>query len=133
MLNIRFSLAWWAYTFPMTAVASATIKYSDEVTGVATQILSVVMSGAATLTVIGVLGMTMWHAFVQGDLFPNDVVIAISAAQPKQRTWLKQLTKGSLGNSMRCLKVLDPEDDQIDLESPPLVNVDCPTMRNSNK
>lgn len=132
MLNIRFSLAWWAYTFPMTAVASATIKYSDEVTGVATKILSVVMSGAATLTVIGVLGLTVMHAFVQGDLFPNDVVIAISAEQPKQKRWFKQLTKGSLGNSERCLKVLDPEDNELDLESPPLINVDCPTVRSSN-
>ncbi|KAL1203121.1 S-type anion channel SLAH2 [Cardamine amara subsp. amara] len=131
--GFKFSLAWWAYTFPMTAVASATIKYSDEVTGVASQILSVVMSGAATLTVICVLGMTVLHAFVHGDLFPNDVVIAISAEQPKQRTWFKQLTKGSLGNSMRCHKGLDSEDNQIDLESPPLINVDGSTVQNSNQ
>lgn len=116
----------------MTAVASATIKYSDEVTGLATKILSVVMSGAATLTVIGVLGLTVMHAFVQRDLFPNDVVIAISAEQPKQRRWFKQLTKESFRNSERCLKVLDPEDSQIDLESPPLVNVDSSTVQNSN-
>lgn len=114
----------------MTAVATATIKYSGEVTGVATQILSVVMSGAATLTVIGVLGMTVVHAFVQRDLFPNDVVIAISAEQPKQKRWFKQLTNGtSLGKSERCFKVLDPEDSQIDVEAPPLINnVECSTV-----
>ncbi|ANM66083.1 SLAC1 homologue 2 [Arabidopsis thaliana] len=130
--GFKFSLAWWAYTFPMTAVASATIKYSDEVTGVATKILSVVMSGAATLTVIAVLGLTVMHAFVQRDLFPNDVVIAISAEQPKQKRWFKHLTKESYGNNERCPKILDPEDNQIDLESPPLVNVDSSTVQNSN-
>ncbi|XP_009108675.2 S-type anion channel SLAH2 [Brassica rapa] len=108
--GFKFSLAWWAYTFPMTAVATATIKYSGEVTGVATQILSVLLSGAATLTVIGVLVMTVVHAFVKCDLFPNDVAIAISAEQPKQKKWFKQL------------KVLDPEDNQIDVEAPPLLN-----------
>lgn len=129
MCYVRFSLAWWAYTFPMTAVATATIKYSGEVNGVATQVLSVVMSGAATLTVIGVLVLTVVHAFVQCDLFPNDVAIAISTEPPKQKRWLKQFTNGSLGSNMRCLKVLDPEDEQIDdVEAPPLLNEECHTV-----
>ncbi|KAL0873116.1 hypothetical protein Bca101_022821 [Brassica carinata] len=102
--GFKFSLAWWAYTFPMTAVATTTIKYSGEVTGVSTQVLSIVMSGAATLMVIGVLVLTVVHAFVKRDLFPNDVAIAISAEQPKQKKWFKQLKNGSFGNSMRCLK-----------------------------
>ncbi|CAN8326188.1 unnamed protein product [Cochlearia groenlandica] len=106
--GFKFSLAWWAYTFPMTAVATATIKYSGEVTGLATQILSVLMAGAATLTVTSVLVMTVVHALVQRDLFPNDVAIAISAEQPKQKRWLKHFTNGSIGNSITCLK-----DDQI--------------------
>ncbi|CAF2150418.1 unnamed protein product [Brassica rapa] len=95
--GFKFSLAWWAYTFPMTAVATATIKYSGEVTGLATQVLSIVMSGAATLMVIGVLVLTVVHAFVKCDLFPNDVAIAISAEQPKQKKWFKQLKNGSFG------------------------------------
>ena len=100
LLNVRFSLAWWAYTFPMTAVATATIKYSGEVTGVATQILSVLLSGAATLTVIDVLVMTVEHAFVKCDLFPNDVAIAIRAEKPTQkkcsnspRFWTQKIIK----------------------------------------
>uniref|UniRef100_M4D1N8 UBC core domain-containing protein n=1 Tax=Brassica campestris TaxID=3711 RepID=M4D1N8_BRACM len=120
--GFKFSLAWWAYTFPMTAVATATIKYSGEVTGLATQILAVLLSGAATLTVIGVLVLTVVHAFVKRDLFPNDFAIAISAEQPKQKKWLKQLVNGSLENSTRGLKVLDPEDTRIDIEAPPLSN-----------
>ena len=128
MLNVRFSLAWWAYTFPMTAVATATIKYSGEVNGLATQILAVLLSGAATLTVIGVLVLTVVHAFVKRDLFPNDFAIAISAEQPKQKKWLKQLINGSLENSTRGLKVLDPEDTRIDIEAPPLSNAVCHTV-----
>ncbi|CAN6915420.1 unnamed protein product [Brassica oleracea] len=110
--GFKFSLAWWAYTFPMTAVATATIKYSGEVTGLAAQVLSIVMSGAATLMVIGVLVLTVMHAFVKCDLFPNDVAIAISAEQPKQKKWFKQLKNGSFG-----LKVSDKEDNQIDMAS----------------
>ncbi|XP_056859394.1 S-type anion channel SLAH2 isoform X2 [Raphanus sativus] len=120
--GFKFSLAWWAYTFPMSAVATASIKYSGEVTGVATQVLSVVMSGAATLMVIGVLVLTVVHAFVKRDLFPNDVAIAISAEPPKQKKWFKQIKNGSFGNSMRCLKVSDQDDNQIDVEAPPLLN-----------
>ncbi|XP_033133003.1 S-type anion channel SLAH2 isoform X1 [Brassica rapa] len=126
--GFKFSLAWWAYTFPMTAVATATIKYSGEVTGLATQILAVLLSGAATLTVIGVLVLTVVHAFVKRDLFPNDFAIAISAEQPKQKKWLKQLVNGSLENSTRGLKVLDPEDTRIDIEAPPLSNAVCHTV-----
>ncbi|KAJ4913528.1 S-type anion channel SLAH2 [Raphanus sativus] len=106
----------------MSAVATASIKYSGEVTGVATQVLSVVMSGAATLMVIGVLVLTVVHAFVKRDLFPNDVAIAISAEPPKQKKWFKQIKNGSFGNSMRCLKVSDQDDNQIDVEAPPLLN-----------
>ncbi|CAH8318036.1 unnamed protein product [Eruca vesicaria subsp. sativa] len=120
--GFKFSLAWWAYTFPTTAVATTSIKYSGEVTGLATQVLAIVMSGAATMMVIGVLVLTVVHAFVKCDLFPNDVAIAISAEQPKQKKWFKQLKSGSFGNSMRCLKVSDQEDSQIDVEAPPLLN-----------
>ncbi|KAF2586654.1 hypothetical protein F2Q70_00037086 [Brassica cretica] len=48
-------------------------------------ILSVLLSGAATLTVIYVLVMTVVHAFVKCDLFPNDVAIAIRAEKPTQK------------------------------------------------
>jgi hypothetical protein len=74
----RFSLAWWAYTFPMTGAAIATIRYSNEVRSVITQAMSVILAAAATLTVTGLLITTMLHAFVLRDLFPNDMAIAIS-------------------------------------------------------
>ncbi|GMY07348.1 S-type anion channel SLAH2-like [Fagus crenata] len=86
--GFKFSLAWWAYTFPMTGAAIATIRYSNEVTSVLTQALSVILSVAATLTVTALLITTILHAFVLQDLFPNDIAIAISDRKPKQqRKW----------------------------------------------
>ncbi|XP_048567381.1 S-type anion channel SLAH2-like [Triticum urartu] len=81
--GLRFSLAWWAYTFPMTSVALATVLYASEVNNMLTQMLAVGLSGIAVVTVIGVLATTVYHAFVRGDLFPNDVSIAITQKRPK--------------------------------------------------
>uniref|UniRef100_A0A0E0L698 S-type anion channel SLAH2 n=1 Tax=Oryza punctata TaxID=4537 RepID=A0A0E0L698_ORYPU len=81
--GFRFSLAWWAYTFPMTSAAIATVLYASEVTNVVTKAMAVGLSGIATVTVTGVLVTTMYHAFVRKDLFPNDVSIAITRRKPK--------------------------------------------------
>ncbi|KAL6614884.1 hypothetical protein ACP70R_037154 [Stipagrostis hirtigluma subsp. patula] len=81
--GFRFSLAWWAYTFPMTGAAIATITYATEVTNVLTRALSIGLSGIATVTVAGLLVTTVFHAFVLRDLFPNDVSIAITRRKPK--------------------------------------------------
>ncbi|KAG8476713.1 hypothetical protein CXB51_030106 [Gossypium anomalum] len=86
--GFKFSLAWWAYTFPMTGAAIATMRYSSVVTNVLTQTLAVILSLVATLTVTSLLVTTMLHAFVLQDLFPNDVAIAISDRKPKHhRKW----------------------------------------------
>ncbi|KAL5202842.1 hypothetical protein ABZP36_013794 [Zizania latifolia] len=81
--GFKFSLAWWAYTFPMTSAAIATALYASEVTNVATRSLAIGLAGIATVTVTGVLVTTMYHAFVLKDLFPNDVSIAITQRKPK--------------------------------------------------
>ena len=82
--GVRFSLAWWAYTFPMTSAAIATMLYASAVTTVLTRALAVGLSGIASVTVTGVLVATMYHAFVRRDLFPNDVSIAITQ-RPKAK------------------------------------------------
>ncbi|XP_017698782.1 S-type anion channel SLAH2-like [Phoenix dactylifera] len=81
--GFRFSLAWWAYTFPMTGASIATIKYSMDVTNVFTQILSVGLSAISTFAVTALLVTTIIHAFVLHDLFPNDVSIAITQKRSK--------------------------------------------------
>ncbi|CAN6327111.1 unnamed protein product [Urochloa humidicola] len=82
--GVRFSLAWWAYTFPMTSAAIATTLYASAVTTVVTRALAVGLAGIASVTVAGVLVATMYHAFVRRDLFPNDVSIAITQ-RPKAK------------------------------------------------
>ncbi|XP_062231030.1 S-type anion channel SLAH2-like [Phragmites australis] len=76
--GFRFSLAWWAYTFPMTGAAIASIRYSTEVGNSFTKALCVALSVIAVLTVAALFGTTLVHAFVLRNLFPNDISIAIT-------------------------------------------------------
>ncbi|KAL0400657.1 UNVERIFIED_CONTAM: S-type anion channel SLAH3 [Sesamum latifolium] len=85
--GFRFSLAWWAYTFPMTGAAIATIRYSDVATSTVSKTLTVVLCIVATLIVSGLLVTTIIHAFVLRDLFPNDIAIAISKGPKTTRRW----------------------------------------------
>nr|SCA59532.1 S-type anion channel [Dionaea muscipula] len=85
--GFRFSIAWWAYTFPMTGAAIATIGYSNEVNNVVTRMLAVTLSGISSLTVTFLLITTVVHAFVLQDLFPNDIAIAISNSPPQPQRW----------------------------------------------
>ncbi|XP_074361824.1 S-type anion channel SLAH3-like [Apium graveolens] len=86
--GFRFSLAWWAYTFPMTGAATATLRYSLEVSNVITKSLSIILCVVVTFTVTALLVTTIFHAFVPKDLFPNDIAIAISDKRPNSvRKW----------------------------------------------
>lgn len=85
--GFRFSLAWWAYTFPMTGAAIATIRYSNMVTNPVTKTLTVVLCVVSTLTVSALLVTTIIQAFVLRNLFPNDIAIAISERRTKPRRW----------------------------------------------
>ncbi|KAF6997884.1 hypothetical protein CFC21_014053 [Triticum aestivum] len=93
--GFRFSLAWWAYTFPMTSVALATALYASEVDNLLTRALAVGLSVIAVVTVTAVLATTLYHAFVCGDLFPNDVSIAITRRKSKFSKMLTQIRSSS--------------------------------------
>ncbi|XP_054818589.1 S-type anion channel SLAH3-like isoform X2 [Prosopis cineraria] len=80
--GFKFSLAWWAYTFPMTGAAIATIRYSDVVTNIGTKAMCVIFSLISTFMVTLLLVSTVIHAFVVQDLFPNDMAIAITEKKP---------------------------------------------------
>ncbi|KAI8564933.1 hypothetical protein RHMOL_Rhmol03G0221800 [Rhododendron molle] len=106
----RFSLAWWAYTFPMTGAAIATINYSAEVPNVATKSLSVLLSAISTLVVTLLLVTTILRAFVLRDLFPNDIAIAITDQRPKARhhKWFHRTTGSpdkDIENCLNCMKL----------------------------
>uniref|UniRef100_A0A1J3IG25 S-type anion channel SLAH3 n=1 Tax=Noccaea caerulescens TaxID=107243 RepID=A0A1J3IG25_NOCCA len=111
--GIRFSLSWWAYTFPMTGAAIATIRYATVVRSTMTQVMCVVLCAIATLVVFALLVTTIIHAFVLRDLFPNDHAIAISnRPRPKQTShhrWLDQLRNVSSDNIENYLKFTDSD------------------------
>lgn len=98
-------MAWWAYTFPMTGAAIATIKYSDEVTNVVTQALAVILSLISIITVIALLITTILHGLVLQNLFPNDIAIAISdrKSNPKKK-WFH--VNGYENNDLEAVKIV---------------------------
>ncbi|KAG6391602.1 hypothetical protein SASPL_149358 [Salvia splendens] len=117
--GFKFSLAWWAYTFPMTGAAIATVKYSSAVTCRATQILAVMLCIVATVAVAALLVSTVVHAVVLGDLFPNDMAIAISKRRPRRR-WYHKRSGSSDSNIEQYLKYIDSDEKDVEasLHSP---------------
>nr|UWV48920.1 slow anion channel-associated 1a [Ginkgo biloba] len=90
--GFRFSVAWWAYTFPMTAASVATVRYSNTVTSPATQGLALILSLISSTTVFTLFVTTLLHAFVWDSLFPNDLAIAITHRRNKPKV-LKETKK----------------------------------------
>ncbi|XP_052186381.1 S-type anion channel SLAH3-like isoform X2 [Diospyros lotus] len=120
--GFRFSLAWWAYTFPMTGAAIATIKYANEVPNVLTKTLSIALSVIATFTVTSLLVTTVLHAFVLRDLFPNDISIAISDRKPKTtRKWFHRRAGSSENDIENYLKFSDTESKDVEASLTPPV------------
>lgn len=71
-------MAWWSYTFPMTTVSVATIKYAEQVPSVLSKGLAVFLSFMSSTMVSVLFVSTLLHAFVWHTLFPNDLAIAIT-------------------------------------------------------
>ncbi|CDY44267.1 BnaC02g41500D [Brassica napus] len=118
--GIKFSLSWWAYTFPMTGAAIATISYAAVVRNTMTKVLCVILCAIATLVVFALLVTTIIHVFVLGNLFPNDNAIAISnrprSKQTNHHRWLEQFRNVSSETIENYLKFAD-SDSSNDLEA----------------
>lgn len=80
----RFTLSWWAYTFPMTGAAIAAIEYAHAAPSWITRVLAIVLSLTASVTVFGLFCTTLLHIFVWRTIFQNDNAIAITARGTKQ-------------------------------------------------
>nr|XP_043638645.1 S-type anion channel SLAH2-like isoform X2 [Erigeron canadensis] len=118
--GFKFSLAWWAYTFPMTGAAIATIRYSSEVPNIVTKFLAVTLSTIATLTVFGLLVTTIVHAFVLRDLLPNDIAIAISDRKPKpHHKWFHRRTGSSEKDIENYLKFVTSDEKDVEVSVVP--------------
>ncbi|KAL0358911.1 UNVERIFIED_CONTAM: S-type anion channel SLAH3 [Sesamum angustifolium] len=125
--GFRFSLAWWAYTFPMTGAAIATIRYSSVVTNIVTKTLTVILCLVATLTVTALLVTTIIHAFILRDLFPNDIAIAISDRSDRKpkttRRWYHRRSGSSESNVEHYLKYSNSDGKDIEASvCPPSCN-----------
>lgn len=88
--GFRFSVAWWSYTFPMTTIAIATIKYSEQAPSVISTGLVLTLSFLSSTMVSVLFVSTLLHAFVWRTLFPNDLAIAITKQKiGKQKPYKK--------------------------------------------
>ncbi|EAZ11241.1 hypothetical protein OsJ_01095 [Oryza sativa Japonica Group] len=65
----RFSVAWWAYSFPLTVLALAAAEYAQEVREVAA---SVLMLALAILSVAVTLALMVFTVLRTNDLLPHD-------------------------------------------------------------
>jgi tellurite resistance protein TehA-like permease len=65
--GVRFSLAWWAYTFPVTSAAIATVVYASAMNSALNQAPAVGLSAFAYVTVAGVLAATVYRSFVRRE------------------------------------------------------------------
>lgn len=54
----KFSVAWWAYSFPISFVAVASTQYAEEVTGVAAGGLMLLLSSLSLLVFVAMLILT---------------------------------------------------------------------------
>uniref|UniRef100_A0ACD5VXU8 Uncharacterized protein n=1 Tax=Avena sativa TaxID=4498 RepID=A0ACD5VXU8_AVESA len=66
----RFSVAWWAYSFPLTVLALAATEYAEEVREAPGA--NVLMLALAVLSVVVTLALMVFTAIRTGDLLPHD-------------------------------------------------------------
>lgn len=81
--GFKFSITWWAYTFPMTAASIAALDYCHGATSWVSRALAVSLSLISSATVFTLFVSTLLHVFWWRCLFPNDLAIAITAFKPK--------------------------------------------------
>ena len=76
----RFSVAWWAYSFPLTVLALAATEYAQEVKAEMANLLMLVLS---VLSVLVTLVLMVFTALKPNDLLPHDDPFACSNLIPK--------------------------------------------------
>lgn len=81
--GFKFSITWWAYTFPMTAAAIASLHYCHVATSWVLRALAVSLSFISSAAVFTLFLTTLLHVFWWRCLFPNDLAIAITAFKRK--------------------------------------------------
>ncbi|KAH7441717.1 hypothetical protein KP509_03G050700 [Ceratopteris richardii] len=94
--GVRFNVAWWAYTFPLTVSAITTFEYSLEVKHTLTQVLAALLTLVSSMTVLFVAIITILHLLVWRTMFPNDMAIALQNSDTKAKKQVKELKENDL-------------------------------------
>ena len=68
----RFHVVWWAYSFPLSVLALASVEYAQEVKGRMPHALMLVL---LAFSVLVSLGLMVFTAINSGHLLPNDDTI----------------------------------------------------------
>lgn len=109
-------MAWWSYTFPMTTVSVATIKYAENVPSFPSRGLALALSFMSSTMVSLLFVSTLLHAFIWRTLFPNDYAIAITKRsngkekKPLKKAYdIKRWTKQALTKHNSAKKNYDEE------------------------
>lgn len=69
----KFSVVWWAYSFPLTVLALASAEYAEEMKDGIANGLMLALSALSTLVFLGLMVSTALHS---GDLLPEDDAFA---------------------------------------------------------
>lgn len=73
----KFNIAWWAYSFPLTVLALASVEYAQEVNGF---LAHWVMLALSSLSVLVLLALMVFTALNTNMLLPdNDPVLTPNA------------------------------------------------------
>ena len=72
----KFNVAWWAYSFPITMLALASVEYAYEVKGHVAAALMLLVSGLSFLVFLGLLLFTMLN--VAKLLNENDPILSFA-------------------------------------------------------
>ncbi|XP_002973316.2 guard cell S-type anion channel SLAC1 [Selaginella moellendorffii] len=82
--GFRFSIAWWAYTFPVAAIAMTANRYGLVVSSWLTDAMTSFFIFLSVAIVACVLVLSILHAVLWGTLLPNDMAIAITTHKKKK-------------------------------------------------
>ena len=57
----KFDVAWWAFSFPLTALAMASVQYAEEVQGVISHALMLILSCISVMVSLFLMVVTVLH------------------------------------------------------------------------
>jgi hypothetical protein len=77
-----FSLSYWAYTFPLAALASASTEYArSETRPLIAPYVAWILVAAASILILVVAVITVYQTVVGNGVFPNDDVVGVCVEQ----------------------------------------------------